>query len=948
MKNQKQYLGIIIFLLLLTSQPVFSFQELPTDPTVKIGKLKNGLTYYLKENKRPENRVEFRLAIKAGSILEDDDQQGLAHFTEHMLFNGTKNFEKNELIDFLQKMGLEFGGDLNAYTGFDETVYILPIPTDNPGNIDKALTVLSDWAHQATFNNEEIDKERGVVLEEWRTGLGAGERMRAQIWPVTLAGSRYAERLPIGKPEIIKNFKYEATKRFYKDWYRPDLMGIIAVGDFDVAEMEKMIEKNFGVIKGPKRTRERKYYSRPDFEGTKIAVASDEEATGNTISVEFITPGKSETKNDLDAFRTGVMRGLYGRMMGQRLNELVQSEKPPFQFSFSNYGSTLGKDKLAYSIYVSIKDGKFEQGLKAAVSANERVRRYGFTKGELERAMASYRNGFERSLKEADKLESGRIVNQYVNHFLNGGNLLNASQRLQYLNEVLPTIKLEEINELVKGWIRDDNRTIEINAKASDADKIPTEAILIDILDNAKNDQSIEPYTEEKLATNLMTSMPKAGKVLSESTNEKTGIIKLVLSNGVNVFIKPTDFKNDEVRLTAFSFGGASLYTPDEVITIQNIDQVVAQMGIGEFNLADLNKFMTGKTASISTGVGVYEETVSGFSSVKDLETFMQLLHLKFTTVRRDEKAFKSWLTRTKNLYANVTSSPDFQFQSEMMKIMFGGSPWLTFPTQENLDKIDFDRAIEVHKERFADANDFQFVFVGNVDMKTFKPLLEQYVASLPVKDTNESYKDIGLKLREGQIDENVYVGVDDKSQVRITISGDYDYNLENNGIMNAIAKLLRNKMNETLREEMGGVYGGGANVSQTGYPNPQFVFSINFPCKPENVDALTEAALNELEKIKSGDFSDEDLQKIITARKQNFDESIKQNGYWASMISSYLKNGDDLEGILKENERADAITKQAIIKAANQYLTNKNMIKVVKLPKDYKESELKQEIKKN
>ncbi|MBO3698879.1 pitrilysin family protein [Roseivirga sp. E12] len=949
MKNSKYLLGLIALFFVLSPLTVSGFQELPTDPSVKIGTLDNGFTYYLRENKQPENRVEFRLAIKAGSILEDEDQQGLAHFAEHMLFNGTKNFEKNDLVDFLQKMGLEFGGDLNAYTSFDETVYILPIPTDDPENIGKALTVLSDWAHQATFDDEEIDKERGVVMEEWRLRLGAFERMRQQIWPVTLAGSRYAERLPIGKPEVLENFEYDAAKRFYRDWYRPSLMSLIAVGDFDAQQMEKDIKKFFGQIEGPKDPKERVYYSRPDFEGTRIAVASDEEATGNTISVDFITPGSTKTENTLESFRKGVLRGLYSRMINQRMNELVQTENPPFQFSFSNYGGTLGRDKSAYRMYVSVKEDKFKEGFQAAVSANERVRRYGFTAGEFERALASYKNSYERSVKEADKTESWRIINQYVSHFLNGGSLLSAQQRLEYFEQVMPTLKLEEVNSLADGWIRDDNRTIEINAKAADADKIPTEAEMISILDNARNDNSIKPYEEEKLASSLITSLPAPGKVTGESTNDKTGITQLTLSNGVNVYLKPTDFKNDEVRMTGFSFGGASLYGPDELMSVQNAGQIISQMGIGEFSSVDLGKFMTGKTASVNAGIGLYEESVSGFSSVKDLETFMQLLHLKFTSVRKDEKAYNSWLTRTKNVYSNITSSPDFQYRIQMQEIMYGeDNPWVGFPTPEKFDEINLDRAIEIYKERFSNAADFQFVFVGNIDMDTFKPLLEQYVATLPASDKKESYKDVGLQVRKGQISENVYVGVDEKSQVNITISGDYDYSMENNGLMNAIAGILSNKMIETLREEMGGVYGAGASARPTEYPNPSFLFSISFPCKPENVEALTQAALKELEKIKNGEFTDEDLQKIVTARKQNFEESIKQNNYWSAMMGAYLKSGDDFEMILKGNERADAVTREAIVAAANKYLTDENMIKVVKLPENRKEGDLKQEIKKN
>lgn len=936
-----------LMLILLT--PIFiSAQELPMDPSVRIGKLDNGFTYYLKSNPKPENRIEFRLAVKAGSVLEDDDQQGLAHFVEHMLFNGTKNFEKNELIDFLQNMGLEFGGDLNAYTSFDETVYILPIPTEDPKNVDDALLVLSDWAHQATFDNEEIDKERGVVMEEWRLRLGAYDRMRKQIWPVTLAGSRYAERLPIGKPEIIENFEHDAAKRYYRDWYRPDLMAVVAVGDFDIDEMEAKIKSNFGVIEKRTSPRERTEFEKPDFDGTRVAIASDDEATGNSINVNFITPGTFERKNDKESYRNSLLRGLYSSMINQRLNELTRSENPPFQFSYSGYGGSLGKGKFEYTISVNVREGEFEGGLRAAVRENERVRRYGFTEGEFTRAKALYRNSYERRVKEADKQESWRIVNRYVSHFLNGGSLLNEQQQLDLLDEMLEGVELAEINELIKGWIRDDNRTIEIMAKSENAESIPTDETLINILDEAKNDTSIEPYVEEVIATSLMSSMPAKGAITAEETDEKTGITHLTLSNGANVYIKPTDFKNDEIRMTAYSFGGSSLYSDEEYWTVSNASQIASQVGVGEFTAVDLGKFMTGKTASVNTFIGAYEEGASGFSSIKDIETFMQMLHMKFTTVRDDKAAFNSWLTRTKNLYANFMSSPDLQWQIQLQELMYGDHPRVGFPTAENFDAINYDRAREVYLERFADASDFQFVFVGNIDMASFKPLLEQYVASLPATNSNEMFKDVGIAIKEGQMDESIYVGVDDKSSVQITLHGEYDYSLENNGLMNAIASILSNKMIETLREDMGGVYGAGARASLSQRPKSTYQFTISFPCKPDNVEALTQAALAELEKIKAGDFTEEDLEKVITARIQNFDESIKQNRYWESMIAAYLKSDTDFEKILEGNERAEAITKDKVVATANKYLTGENMVKAVKLPEKMKEGDLTQEIKKN
>jgi zinc protease len=947
MKLKNNFLMALIAIFCLTATPSIAFQELPTNPAIKIGKLANGLTYYIQENKFPANRVQFRLAINAGSIQEDDDQQGLAHFTEHMLFNGTKNFEKNELISFLQKMGLEFGGDLNAYTSFDETVYFLPIPTEDPDNVDKALLVLSDWAHNATFEDEEIDKERGVVMEEWRLRLGANERMRAMTWPIYLNGSKYADRLPIGKPEILENFEYDAAKRYYRDWYRPDLMAVIAIGDFDAAEMEAKIKEYFDPIPAVENPRERETFGLNDFEGTRVAVATDEEATSNTITVNYITPGSDEEKSDTERFKTSVLNGLFGNMIGQRLSELTQKSDPPFIFAYSGYGRSFVRNKSEYTIYAAIKEGQFERGLNAALIENERVRRFGFTTGELERTKALYKNSYERSALEAAKQQSGRLVGAPLNHFLSGSLLMSASQRLDALNAILSDIQLEEVNALIKDWMRDENRVIIVNAKESDKDKIPTEAKLKSLLDDVVSDTSIEPYKEEAIAAALMTSFPTKGTVTSSEKNELTGITKMELSNGAKVYLKPTDFKNDEVRMTAYSWGGTSLYGDDEAIDADYASLAGSVGGLGEFSAIDLGKFMTGKTANVNASIGDYEEGLSGFSSKKDLESFFQLLHLRFTSPRKDEEVFKSYISRLGDQIKNYLSGPDGQYQVELNKILYGDHPRAGgVPSLEDLEKIDMDRAFDIYKERFADAGDFTFVFVGNISEEELRPMLEKYVASLSATNSNENFNDLGIELAKGVVNEELYFGVDEKSSTRVIISGDYEVNLEENGYMNAAASILTNKMIEKLREEMGGVYGVGANWGAIERPKGTFRFQISFPSSPDNADELAEAAMAELEKVKAGDFTDEDLQKVISARIQNFDEGKKTNGFWQGSIPSYLKSGYDLELILKNAERANGITREKIIATMNKYLTNENIIKVVKLPAGYKKKSLNQEIK--
>ena len=940
----------VMLMMVLAFSPFIKAQELPVTPNVKIGKLDNGLTYYLHANPKPEDRIEFRLAVNAGSILEDEDQLGLAHFTEHMLFNGTENFEKNEIVNFLQNMGLEFGGDLNAYTSFDETVYILPIPTDKEGNLDKAMQVLSDWSHRATMDGEEIDKERGVVLEEWRLSRGAYDRMRNATWPIIFRGSLYAQRLPIGDPEIIKNFKYEVIRRFYKDWYRPDLMAFIAVGDFDADEMEAKVKAYFGDWKMPAKPRERPYTEWPDFKETRIALASDKEATGNAMILNFVTPGMQKPESTVAAYRKSLLRGLFSTMINQRLDEKRQQADPPYLYSYSGYGESLAKFKNEYTIYVNVKEDLFEKGLRTALTENERVRRHGFTAGELERAKASYLNNYERSAREADKRESRNIVNAYVSNYLRQSPIMSPQQKLDLANLLIPTIKVEEINELIKDWMNPEHgKYITVYAKEENKGDIPSEEKLLAMLDEIKNDPGIEAYAEEEIATSLLAATPKKGSITREETHEKTGITHLRLSNGVNVYVKPTDFKNDEIRMTAFSEGGTSLYSDDDLWSASFASQIVAASGLGEMNAVEMRKFMTGKTASVNTFIGTYEEGASGFSSLKDMETFFQLVYKKFTDIRKDEEAFASWLSRTKTWYANLTNSPEVMFQIETQKILTDNHPRATgFPSNEDFERIALDRALEIYKERFADAGDFNFVFVGNIDMTTFKPMLETYIASLPALNRGDQSVDLKIRPPKGRVDKNLYLGVDEKSLVMIMMSGDYEYNLQNNATLAAAASILTNKMIETLREEMGGVYGVGASSSTSKDKWESFRFNISFPCKPDNVDALVNAALAEFEKIKAGDFTEEDLQKVITARTNNFDEQIKQNGYWASSISSYLRNEIGFEKILMANDRSKGITKEAIVELTNKYLTKENLIKIVKLPASQKKGGLDQEIKKN
>jgi len=565
-------------------------------PGIKIGKLSNGLTYYIRKNGRPEKKVELRLVVKVGSIVEDDDQRGLAHFTEHMAFNGSKNFKKNELVSFLQSIGVQFGADLNAYTSFDETVYILPIPTDKPENFDKGLLVLEDWASTVTFEDAEIDKERGVVLEESRLGKGAGDRMNKVIFPKLLAGSKYAERLPIGKEDILKNFKYDVIRRFYKDWYRPDLMAVVVVGDVEVADAEKKIKEHFEKLKNPTKERERVYADIPGRTTSEGLSVTDKEATNNLIQIYYSTK-KSIPDLTLGDYRNSIIKSLFGAMLGQRLQELTQKQNPPFVFAQSG-PSGFVRGHEAYSSIMLVGKSGAEPGITALMQENERVRKFGFTAGELDRAKKSTLRSMERAFNEKDKTESQLHAEELIRNFLVQEAIPGIENEFNYHKEFLQTITLEELNQYAAKIIPSTEGKLVVYSGSDKSDTpIPSSAELLTIATKAEQ-MPVTAYEEKAVAANLMDKPPAGGKIVDEKENKALGYTALTLSNGVKVIFKQTDFKNDQVVMAATRFGGQSLYGQKDALNAAYASTVVAQMGAKDFSPVDLRKILSGKTAS--------------------------------------------------------------------------------------------------------------------------------------------------------------------------------------------------------------------------------------------------------------------------------------------------------------------------------------------------------------
>jgi len=936
----KKFLSLFISILLL---PVLIFAQevkisgnldskIPVDPKVRIGKLENGLTYYIRKNSKPENRVDMRLVVNVGSMMEDDNQLGIAHFIEHMAFNGTKNFEKNEIVNYLQSIGVQFGADLNAYTSFDETVFILPIPTDDPQIVDKGLLILSDWAHNVTLDSEEIDKERGVVIEEWRLGRGAGQRMRDKYFPVLFKDSRYAERLPIGKKDIIENASYDTIRKFYKDWYRPDLMSVIAVGDINVDEMEAKIKEKFSSIPNPDHERERKSYPVPDHDQTLIAITSDKEAPYTTVQLFYNTDNvESITLND---YRRDIIYRLYNGMLNTRLAELARSSNPPFIFGNTSF-STLVRTKSSYQSFAVVGESGIGNGLKALITENERVKKFGFTQGELDRYKKQLLNFYEQTFKESDKTESRNYTSEYIRSFLTNEPIPGIEFEYNYVKQILPDIALDEVNGLADKWITDKNRVVVVASPEKEGITLPTEADIKNMLDEADK-MEVTPYEENEVAGSLLEDLPKPGKVTASKFIDTVGVTELTLSNGARVVLKPTDFKNDEILMAAYSPGGTSIYSDQDYESASNAASIINQSGVGDFSANDLQKFLSGKTVSVSPYISSLSEGMNGNAAPKDFETMLQLVYLYFTSPRKDDGAFQSMMAKNKMLYQNLMSNPQFYYSDQVSKIMAQNNPrGGGFPTVEDLDKINFERSFDIYKERFADASDFTFLFVGNFNIDDITPELEQYLGSLPSNNRHETWKDLGIRPPKGVVRKEVKKGTDPKSMVTINFTGVKPYNKRENYILSSIGEVLTIKLIEILREEKSGVYGVGAYGGSSKYPYESYTFRISFPCAPENVESLIKAVFDEINVIKKDGVTEEDLNKIKETQKRDREESLKQNRFWLSQLNYYYQFGTSLDTFYGREELIKTITSKDLQEGANKYLNMDNYVEVILVPEN-------------
>ena len=904
---------------------------IPADPNIKIGKLENGMTYYIKYNKKPEKRVELRLAVNAGSVCETEGQQGLAHFCEHMCFNGTKNFPGNEIINMMEELGVKFGPDLNAYTSFDQTIYMLKVPTDSIIWINRGFQVLEDWAHQVSMEDVEIDKERGVIVEEWRLGLGAEDRMQSKYIPVILKGSKYAERLPIGKVDVIRNFPHDTLRAFYKSWYRPDLMAVVIVGDIDPGLAEEKVKEYLGRVPKAVNPRERIEFPIPDNVEPLISVVTDKEAPGYSATIFFKHP-KSDNITYAD-YRAQLMRSLYTGMLNNRLQEIAQKPESPFLYSYAGYGSFIGRSIDVYSLSVGAKENQIAKSLEVVLTENERVHQYGFTATELEREKKDILSEYEKMAKESDKTESRSYADEFIRNYLDKECIPGIKKEFEITREYLPGITLEEINKLGQAWITDNNMAALITAPEKEGDIVPTESQVIDVIKAVKA-KKIVAYVDKVSDVPLISELPVGAKVVKRTDDKAFGFTDLTFGNGVRMILKSTDFKNDEIVLSAYSPGGTSLYPDGDIMSATLAPTIITQSGLGAYDFTGLQKKLSGNTAKLNPYISDLREGVNGNCSPKDIETMLQLNYLYFTKTRRDESAFNSYISRIKNMIKPMRANPQVIFQDTLSKIITLNSPRvIAIPSDAQINQVNLDRSIGIFKDRFADASDFTYLMIGNFKVDEVIPLLEKYIGGLPSIKRKETWKDLTPGFPKGLLEVNVPKNSEPQSTVAMVWKGDFKWNDKDRQGFSMLMNILSIKCRESMREDQGGVYGVSINGTTSKLPKPSFTIQSTWGCSPENIKKLSQTMLDEMGKIKKDGPTEIDLNKVKETLIRERETRLKENNFWLTTLQNHFLFGDKLLTLDDYKTFINSFSIADIRTIASKYLNTSSYVQVELTP---------------
>jgi zinc protease len=902
---------------------------LPADTVVRIGTLPNGLRYYIRPNAEPRGRVELRLVVNAGSVLEDEDQRGLAHVVEHLAFNGTTNFAGHELVAFLESVGMRFGPDVNAYTSFDETVFMLTLPTDTADVVETGFQILEDWAHGIRFDSLEIEKERGVVIEEWRLSQGAGSRMRDRHFPVLFRGSRYAERMPIGTRESLESFDHDALRRFYRDWYRPDLMSVVVVGEIDTERAESLITQHFAGIAGPARPRVRQEMRFRSTPGTRYSVATDPEATGTSVSLYLkwpARPGGTER-----SYREWLAQSLASSMLNSRLHEIAQNPAAPI-LDVSSFHGRLVRPTDALILTAAVPDGGAARGLEAVLAEMHRAADHGFTATELDRERTELLRILEQRHAERGRTSSAEFASQYVSHFLYGGGLADAETEWELYRRLAPEVTLAEVDSVVGAWARPADRAVLVSASSRDGAEPPTEAELAAAVEAAAA-AGLAAWDDGESDAPLVARPPAPGRIVAEREIPEAGVTEWTLENGARVVLRPTDFRDDEILFAARRAGGTSRYGDDDHVAALTAAAVVQYAGVGDLSLTDLRKRLAGRMAGAGADIGELHEGFSGAASPRDLETLFELVYLRFTEPRVDTTSFLTYRDQARERLRNRGLSPDAAFQDTLQVVLTAGHPRARPPSVAVFDSLDMHRSLEIYRERFSGASGFAFYFVGTFEPDSLRPLVERYLASLPADGQAEGWRDLGVRPPSGVVQRTVRRGLEPRARTQLVFHGPMEFDPDQLHALDALADLLQIRLREALREDRGGTYGVGVGASGMRDPAPQYRFAIGFGAAPERMDELVGVVFDEIEALGRDGPTEAEVARVREIQFRARETQLRENGFWIGQLMTYDRYGWDPRAIPASGLRSERVTAAVIRDAARRYLDASRYVHVTLVP---------------
>jgi zinc protease len=904
----------------------------PMDNAIHHGYLSNGMAYYVRKNQSPKKRAVLYLVERAGSLQEDENQLGMAHFIEHMAFNGTRDYPKNQLLDFLQKSGVKFGADLNASTGFDRTLYQLTVPTDSMQVFDKGLDILLNWAGFISFDAAEVNNERGVILEEARLReKNAAERMGSKTRAMEYNNSRYASRLPIGSEDIVKNCTPLELKQFYHDWYRPDEQAIIVVGDINPNKVESLIKEKFAVLQNPVNEKPVAEYVIPPADGTRIKIITDPEAQYTDFTMVVRLPGTKE-RTYTEYFQK-ICTYLLNKMLNDRLRDIAKRGNPPFLYAGASNSSSLGNTDV-FAIRTVAKPGELEKATKTLLAEVERATKFGFTNEEFLNAKQWYLSTRSSAYFDMVNHQSQLYAQEYSRNFLDGEGCPGLEYEYNFCVNNLNKVQLAYINNLMLSYTGDQNRYVIIEAPEKERGTLPDETTVLDWINNPGEDvQAYKDVAVDKDRDILSADELKSGKIESVADDHVIGTQTLTLSNGAKVILKNTDFRSGQVLFSIYGFGGTSIATDGDYPSAYLSGVLVGRSGVANYNQVELDKYLTNKKITLAPFVHSYFEGITGAASQHDFELALKLIHLFFTAPRKDSTVWEGILSQQRASLATKDNTPSGVFADTVISVLNGYNLRAAGVNENMLKSAGFDKAFNFYKDRFADASNFTFVFVGNLDDIGIRGLIKTYIGSLPATHTNETYKDMAMHPPAGKITKIVRKGIDDKSTVELVFSGPFEFNQANNLQLNALGEILQIKLTERLREQESGVYTPRCGSFYLNYPSGRYSVTVQFTCGPANVEKLIAATLEEVDKIKQNGADPADIEKFKAQEARSTQLKLKTNEFWVDHLASTARNQENPDYIVDYIKSLAAVTAESTKASANKYLSGDNLIRLILLP---------------